>query len=111
MKGYLAFCFLILFSISCSSTKAPVLQSFNPIPIDLQKVDQKDYSEVVDIVNKNYAGSSSAFGNAAVLKEAPPFLYLRVFSLTDDGACYRVSIDRNRSKIINIQPDCSVVVE
>jgi hypothetical protein len=35
------------------------------------------------------------------------FLYFQVYSGAST-ACYRVTVDRNRSKIINMQPDCTI---
>ena len=79
--------------------------------IDLSKIDQNDFSEVVSIVNSTYAEGKDAFGDARVLKEESNFTYIMVYSLSTDGACYRVSIDRNRSRIVNMQPNCSIAIE
>ena len=115
MRGLLIISFTVLCLtlqlVSCSSSKAVGLQSFTPVAVDMQRIDQKDYAEIVDIVNKNYADSEHSYGNASVLKEEASFIYLRVFSVFEDGACYRFSIDRHWSKIVNIQPDCSIAIE
>ena len=111
MKSLLFLLGTVALLISCASSRAPELQSFTLINVDLQKIDHKDFSEIEQIVNNTYAGGKEAFGNTSILKDEPTFLYLKVFSLSEDGACYRISIDRHRSKIVNMQPDCSIVVE
>ncbi|HEX3019744.1 MAG TPA: hypothetical protein VHP36_05565 [Chitinispirillaceae bacterium] len=95
---------------SCSSKKTMVIQSFELIPVDMSKVDQKDYTDIITIVDNKYGNGNDIFKTASLVKEEAHYIYLRVFSSSDES-CYRISIDRNRSKIINIQPDCAVTVE
>ncbi len=99
-----------LLVIACSPKNSMVIQSFELIHIDLEKIDQKDYSDLITIVDNNYGGGNDIFKTASVVKEEAHYIYFRVFSSKDES-CYRVSIDRNRSKIINIQPDCAVTIE
>ncbi len=99
-----------LLVIACSPKNTMVIQSFELIPIDLEKINQKDYSELISIVDKNYGGGNNIFKTASLVKEEANYIYVRVFSSSDES-CYRVSVDRNRSKVINIQPDCEVTVE
>ncbi len=96
--------------IACSSKSTMMIQSFELIPVDMEKIDQKDYSELISIVDKNYGGGNDIFRTASLIKEESHYLYIRVFSSRDES-CYRVSVDRNRSKAINIQPDCAVTIE
>lgn len=111
MKKISILLFISIFIFSaCNSNRAPAIQSFEPIPIDLEKINQKDYTELISIVDRIYGGSNNIFNYATVIKEETTYLYLRVYSSIDES-CYRVSIDRNRSKAVNVQPDCSVSVE
>lgn len=107
MKKYLIITVLAFCTLQCASSRAPEieLQSFSRIPIDLEKVDKKDYSEIYTILNNTYADGKELFNEATIFKESGTFLYLRVFSAADDHTCYRVTIDRHRSAVINITPD------
>lgn len=102
--------FLIMVFYSCGSTQKVMIQSFEPIPVDLNKIDQKDFSELISIVDNAYGGGKNTFQQAALFKEESSYIYVRVFSAVDES-CYRVSINRNRSKVVNMQPDCSVSIE
>lgn len=109
-KNLILHLFIMLLVIACSPKNTTVIQSFELIHIDLEKIDQKDYSDLITIVDNKYGGGNDVFRTASVVKEEAHYIYFRVFSSRDES-CYRVSIDRNRSKIINIQPDCAVTIE
>jgi hypothetical protein len=83
------------------------LQTFSPIMVDMTKVDEKDYSELITAVNTNYAPKTKEYIDARLFKEEGMFIYVHVYSGAST-ACYRVTVDRNRSRIINIQPDCAI---
>lgn len=100
----------VLLVIACSPKETLIIQSFEFIPVDLEKIDQKDYSDLITIVDNKYGGGDDVFKTASLVKEEAHFTYIRVFSSKDES-CYRVSVDRMRSKIINIQPDCEVTIE
>ncbi|HLV32385.1 MAG TPA: hypothetical protein VKY57_12515 [Chitinispirillaceae bacterium] len=108
MKNYLIILCVAFCTLQCASTRIPELelQSFSRIPIDLEKLDKKDYSEIFNVLNNTYADGQEMFNEITVIKDNGPFLYLRVFSAADDHTCYRVTIDRHRSAIINMIPDC-----
>ncbi len=92
----------------CSPPKETVrLQTFSPIKIDMDKIKEKDYLQLIDAVNTNYAPSTKEFVDARLLKEENMFLYFHVYSGQNSG-CYRVTVDENRSKIVNMQPDCAI---
>ncbi len=109
-KNLILHLIVILLVIACSPKDTLVIQSFEFIPVDLEKIDQKDYSDLITIVDNKYGGGNDIFKTASLAKEEAHFIYVRVFSSKDES-CYRVSIDRMRGKIINIQPDCEVTVE
>jgi hypothetical protein len=111
MKKNLTLClFLALLVIACRPKDTMVIQSFELIPVDMEKIDQEDYSEIITIVDNKYGGGNGVFKTASLVKEEAHFVYFRVFSSVDES-CYRVSVDRHRSKVINIRPDCEVTVE
>ena len=99
---------LALMNSGCSSRKAMVVQTFSPIHIDMQKLQQNDYSDVIGVVNASYDGGSHDYNHAEVLREEAMFLYLTLTSNIPGDGCCRVTIDKNRSSIINMQPDCPV---
>jgi hypothetical protein len=75
--------------------------------VDMVKLYQKDYSELATEVNNHYAPETKEFNDVRLLNEEKNFLYYHVYS-GSSSACYRVTVDSNRSKIINIQPDCPI---
>lgn len=96
-----------VFFLLCTPKETYNLQIFNPILIDISKIDEKDYSEIVAIVNDKYAPKTREYTDARFLKEEKMFLYFHVYS-GRNSSCYRVTVDRNRSRIVNIQPDCPI---
>ncbi|MBN1758815.1 MAG: hypothetical protein JW863_10875 [Chitinispirillaceae bacterium] len=96
----------ILF-FACTPKEVYRVQTFTPFRIDMAKIEEKNYQELVDAVNINYAPETKEFVDARFLREQDMFLYFHVYSSRDNG-CYRVTIDKNRSKVVNIQPDCPV---
>jgi hypothetical protein len=95
----------------CSAPKVTMrVQTFSPIMIDMGKIDAKDYGQLVDAVNAQYAPSTKEFVDARFLKVEDMFLYFHVYSGSNSG-CYRVTVDKNRSRIVNMQPDCAIEEE
>jgi hypothetical protein len=86
------------------------LTTFSYIMIDMAKIQAKDYSEICTAVNNQAASPKKEFVDARVYKEEGMFIYFRVYS-NASTACQRVTVDRNRSKIISIQPDCPIEEE
>lgn len=109
-KSLVLFIINCLIIAACNSKNTAIIQSFEPISVDMTKIDQKDYSELINIVDKIYGSGNNIFKYATLLKEETIYLYVKVYSSVDES-CYRVSIDRNRSKAVNVQPDCAVSVE
>lgn len=107
--GY-ALCILTVV-VACSSSKPMVVQSFSPIPIDISRVQNGDYAEVEQIVNAKVADGQPTYGETSLAKEEATYLYLRLFSRVKEGQCYRVTIDKRRSAIVNMQPDCPIEEE
>lgn len=99
-----------MLTIACSPKNTIQIQSFELIGVDMEKIDQKDYSDLITIVDNKYGGGNDVYKTASLVKEEANYIYVRVFSSRDES-CYRVSIDRNRSKVVNIQPDCEVTIE
>ncbi len=99
-----------LLSGGCTPRETMKVQTFSPKPIDLAKIDAKDYQELILAVNDNYAPETKEFNDARLHREENMFMYFRVYSGMS-SACYRVTIDRNRSRILNIQPDCPIEEE
>lgn len=98
---------LIWMVVGCTPKEAYRIQTFSPMMINLQKIDEKNYEELVTAVNEAYAPDTKEFNDARLWKEEKQFMYFRVYS-GRSTMCYRVTIDRNRSKIINMQPDCPI---
>lgn len=109
-KNLILYLALALVVIACSPKDTLVIQSFEFIPVDMEKIDQQDYSDLITIVDNKYGGGNDVFKTASIVREEAHFVYFRVFSSKDES-CYRVSVDRMRCKIINIQPDCEVTIE
>jgi hypothetical protein len=93
--------------IGCTPKEVYRVQTFSPVMIDMAKIEGKDYVEIINAVNTVYAPDTKEFVDARFLKEEKMFLYFHVYS-GKSSACYRVTVDRNRSKIINMQPDCPI---
>jgi hypothetical protein len=104
---FLIFSFYIF---ACNSSRSPGMQIFSPIAIDITKFDQQDYSEIISLVNKVSGSEPSTYNQVSILSNESTFSYIRVNSSIDES-CYRVSIDRHRSSIVNIQPDCAITEE
>lgn len=83
------------------------LTTFSYIKIDMTKIEVQDYSELIGAVNAQFAPDTKEFVDARLYKEEGMFMYFRVYSGAST-ACHRVTVDRNRSKIISIQPDCPI---
>lgn len=83
------------------------LQTFSPIPVDMEKITAEDYSECIAVVNSTYAPETQEYTEARLNKEEGMFLYIQVFSGAS-SACYRVTVDKNRKRIINMKPDCVI---
>ena len=84
------------------------LTTFSYIPIDLAKIVGKDYAELIAAVNSQASPTKKEFVDARLFREEGMFMYFRIYS-GSTTACYRVTVDRNRSKIISMQPDCPIV--
>lgn len=108
MKTFLITIFAAFCLIQCASTRTPEMgfQTFSRIPVNAENLEKKDYAEIFKIMNDKYADGQNVFNEISVINENGSFLYLRAFSAADDNTCYRITIDRNRSAIINIVPDC-----
>ncbi|MBN1578559.1 MAG: hypothetical protein JW913_18495 [Chitinispirillaceae bacterium] len=86
------------------------LTTFSYIMIDMVKIEAQDYSELIGAVNEQFSPKTKEFNDARLFKEEGMFMYFRVYSGAST-ACHRVTVDRNRSKIISIQPDCPIEEE
>jgi len=97
-------------STGCSPKQMQVshsVQTFSPVMIDMKKIEEKDYSQLIDAVNTSYAPQTKEYVDARLLKEEAMFMYFHIYSAANTG-CFRVTVDKNRSRIINMQPDCSI---
>ena len=83
------------------------LTTFSYIMVDMAKIAGKDYSEICAAVNSQASPQKKEFVDARLYKEEGMFMYFRVYSNVTT-ACQRVTVDKNRSKIISIQPDCPI---
>lgn len=109
-RMFMLFFAAILF-VGCTPPKEElIIQTFSPIMVDMTKIEEKNYQELIDAVNTHYASSTNEFIDARFLSEQGMFLYFHVYSGKDSG-CYRVTVDKNRKKIVNMQPDCAVDVD
>jgi len=110
MKGvvFVVGCFVVFGGCSPKQTQGNrELQTFSPVMIDITKVEAKDYAELVAAVNTTYSPDKKEFVDARFLKEEAMFIYVHVYSGATTG-CFRVTVDKNRSRIVNMQPDCSI---
>lgn len=98
---------VLLVGIGCAPKKTLELQTFSPIVISLPALERQQFSELVDVVNAAYDPDRKEYHEAKLYKEEGQFLYYRVYSVRST-ACYRVTIDKRRSRIINMQPDCAI---
>ena len=110
MKQLLVSVIFGLALFGCTPREVYRVQTFSPIMIDMVKIAGQDYQQLIDAVNTNYAPESREYVDARFLREENMFLYFHVYS-GKNNSCYRVTVDRNRSKIVNIQPDCPVDVD
>ena len=83
------------------------IQTFSPKPVDMQKIDEKNYDEIKAVVNEAFSPDRNEFDDVRFDKEQGMFLYYLAYS-NASTACYRVTIDRNRSKIVSIRPNCMI---
>jgi hypothetical protein len=106
-----------LFLYNCSSSKPKneveihndtELHSFTPVKISIEKIDAKEYSEFLEIMNKEYPGDAGLHVRVEHLNSTPAFVYLHVFPKGDNQGCYRVTVDKKRQSIVNVQPDCII---
>jgi hypothetical protein len=98
----------ILMASGCTPKEAHrELQTFSPITIDMVKIDTEDYSELITAVNAAYSPDNKEFNDARLFKEEGTFTYFHIYS-GSSTACYRVTVDKNRGRIINMQPDCAI---
>jgi hypothetical protein len=107
MLRYILTTIIVWFVFGCTPKEVLQIQTFSPRMIDLQKVDEESYDELIAAVNETYAPDTKEFVDARLWKEESHFMYFRIYS-SKSTACYRVTIDRNRSKIVNMQPDCPI---
>lgn len=99
-----------VFSIGCSPKQTQgtrEVQVFSPVMVDIAKVEAKDYTELAAAVNARYSPDRNEFSDARLLREEAMFIYVHVYSGASTG-CFRVTVDKNRSKIVNMQPDCTI---
>lgn len=102
-------CFLML-SAGCGPKQGYVsrgLQTFTPVMIDMEKIENKDYSELIATANENYSPGAKEYVDARIYKEEGMFMYFRIYSGAST-ACVRVTVDKNRRRILNMQPDCAI---
>ena len=103
--------FVTMLFISCTPPKEElIIQTFAPIMVDMTKIEEKNYQELIDAVNTRYAPETKEFIDARLLDKQDMFLYFHVYSGKNSG-CYRVTVNENRKRIVNMQPDCSVEVD
>ena len=108
-KRVLAFSMVVIV-LGCTPKETMKVQTFSPKMIDMAKIEAENYEELSGAVNDDYASRTREFNDTRLLKQEENFLYFHVYS-NKSTACYRVTVDRNRSKIINIQPDCAIEEE
>jgi hypothetical protein len=110
MKLFIIIC-LCIWATGCSSKTVRIkeetlgIQTFSPKPVDMQKIDEKNYDEIKAVVNEAFAPETNEFDDVRFDKEQGMFLYFLTYSNVSN-ACYRVTVDRNRSKVVSIRPDC-----
>ena len=108
MRQVCIFAAVLVIMVGCTPKETHrELVTFSYIPIDMVKIEAKDYSELINAVNDQFAPKTKEFVDARLYKEEGMYMYFRIYS-SASSACYRVNVDRNRSKIINIQPDCPI---
>jgi hypothetical protein len=95
-------------TIGCASTKQPDVITFSPITVDKGLIEKKDYSNVITVVNAQYDGGHHSFSNVEVVREETIYLTLKLTSDNTAEGCCKVSVDKNRSAIVSMQPDCPV---
>jgi hypothetical protein len=105
---------LTIILISCGSSKQTVrvtqkpgaLQTFTPIVVDTVKIENKDFSEIEKAVNDTYAKGEAVYGDAQLSRQEGKYIYIHVFELRNENNCYRVTVDKRSTRIVNIQPNC-----
>jgi hypothetical protein len=102
---------LLLLAIGCASTKQPEIVTFSPLSVNRVLLEKKDFSEVISIVNKQYDGGKHAFTTVDIMREEAIYLTLKLTSNNSADGCCKVSVDKNRSAIVSMQPDCPIEVE
>ena len=106
---FIAVAFMVMVGCTPKETHRELI-TFSYIPIDMVKIAAKDYSELINAVNERFAPETKEFIDARLYKEEGMYMYFRIYS-SASSACYRVNVDGNRSKIVNIQPDCPIEEE
>lgn len=99
--------FLIM-TIGCAATKQPDLITFSPLPVDKGLLENKDYSNIIAVVNANYNGGGNNYSQAEIIREETIYLTLKLTTDNAAGGCCKVSVDKNRSSIVSMHPDCPV---
>lgn len=97
--------------IGCASTKQPEVITFSPLSVNRELLEKKDFSEVISIVNKEYDGGKHAYSKADIMSEETIYLTLKLTSAIGADGCCKVSVDKNRSAIVSMRPDCPIDVE
>lgn len=107
MNRLLLIVLLLLAGAGCAPKKTLELQTFSPVVISLAALEQQQFEELIDVVNTTYDPGRKEYHEAKLYKEEGQFIYYRVYSARST-ACYRVTVDKRRSRIINMQPDCVI---
>lgn len=102
---------VLLLVIGCASTKQPEIVTFSPLNVNRELLEKKDFSEVMSIVNGKYDGGKHVFTTADVMREEAIYLTLKLTSNNSADGCCKVSVDKNRSAIVSMQPDCPIEIE
>jgi len=108
MKFFTALSFIsaVLFITGCAGSRKVTLQHFQPVPVDILKIDNNDLSEVEQVINDAYAGGEKMYTDLKVTLKEGQYIYIHAFSRVNESDCYRATVDRNRAKIVNLQPNC-----
>jgi len=99
---------LLAMTLGCAAKKQLEVITFSPLSVDKGLLENKDYSNVIAVVNANYNGGGNNFSQAEVIREETIYLTLKLTTDNAAGGCCKVSVDKNRSAIVSMHPDCPV---
>ena len=71
--------FTLMLFVGCTPPKEElIVQTFSPIMVDMTKIEEKNYQELIDAVNTRYAPKTKEFIDARLLSEQDMFLYFHI---------------------------------